>query len=178
MASDRKAVVQHAWDMVRGIVSFNVLGGGKVDLQVANLTDEVARTALFHGLTQKCSDKCAIPRDTKTGRSATAAEKFAALKGMVDHLNAGGTWVMRAAVQPSLDRAALFSAVAHMLLGVRSKAVEGMTQDTAAAHVARQWQDKPDEELRLRLTNKDVAAEYARLTARGGEAAEMFAGLE
>lgn len=76
-----------------------------VTLDVRKLTGEelydllppVARTGLLHGFKQKGGDAAAIERDEKTGKSATAQEKFDAVKRVFTHLAGGGAWSARVA---------------------------------------------------------------------------------
>lgn len=49
----------------------------------------IRRAALMHGLKQKLVDAAAISRNEETGRSATTADKFAAVKEVYDRLLAG-----------------------------------------------------------------------------------------
>jgi hypothetical protein len=52
-------------------------------------TDPTADTALIHGYTQKIGDAAAIPKNEATGKSATDAEKRAAMAEIVDRLLEG-----------------------------------------------------------------------------------------
>jgi hypothetical protein len=54
-------------------------------------TDPTADTALIHGYTQKIGDAAAIPKNETTGKSATDAEKRAAMQEIVDRL-LDGEW--------------------------------------------------------------------------------------
>ena len=72
---------------------------------------------------------------------------------------------MRAAVKAVLDRAALIQAICT---------ARGFEE----AKVILKLAGKLDEELRVYLTARDVAAEYARLTATGAEEEGLFEGLE
>ena len=164
MTTKSNAVVTHE---VRpdGQVVFRVLGAGSFPFDPSGCSDETERTATLHGYVQKISDKAAIPRDAKTGRSATPQAKFTAMKALADHLQGGGSCTTRQPSVSRLDRAALFAAVAT---------VRGLD----AVQVEARWRDKPDEALRAVLTHREVAAEYARLTASGGEDEGLFEGLE
>ena len=63
-------------------------------VNVKKLTDEVRNAALFHGLKQKLVDSAALSRDPKTGKSATPAEKMAAVLETAANL-ASGIWNTR-----------------------------------------------------------------------------------
>lgn len=73
-------------------------GGGVADVKFsvpfivadeATGMDATADQAMIHGYKQKIADAAAISRDTTTGRSATDADKRAAMQEVVDRLNRG-----------------------------------------------------------------------------------------
>lgn len=76
-----------------------VIDGGKLTLDFSNgeviemladqLSPEIQRHAMMHGLKQKLVDAAAIARNTETGRSASVEDKFAAVKEVADRLRAG-----------------------------------------------------------------------------------------
>ena len=165
MSKERKAVLQYVVDQEAGTIGFNVLGAGSITLDLNKTTEDTRQAALYNGFKQAGGDKAAIPRDPKTGASATPGEKFARVKAWVENLNAGGAWELKAAARSALNRDALFEAVA---------AAKGFSLNKVLA----EWGNMPEDFLRIRLTDKDVASEYARITASGTEDEEMFAGLE
>jgi hypothetical protein len=71
------------------VLSFNVLGAGKLDLDLDRLGAAVKMRAVMHGMKQRVSDAAAIPRNTETGLAASPAEKFEAMKALVDHYMSG-----------------------------------------------------------------------------------------
>ena len=152
MSNERKAVVGHEVDAASGVITFSVLGAGQFQFDPNACTEEVREAAMLHGFVQKLSDKAAIQRDAKTGRSATPKEKHDRMWELAEHLMGGGAWVMRVASAARLNRACLFAAIA----GVRNVAPE---------KVAAKFQGYEDKVLQTFLTHKDIAAEYSRLTA-------------
>lgn len=64
-------------------------GGAPVRVEVRQLSTDVLRYAVLHGLKQKLVDAAAISRDPDTGRSATVADKLAAVQEVLDRLLAG-----------------------------------------------------------------------------------------
>ena len=164
MATERKSIIHHEGDS-DGVITFAVLGAGSFKFDPAACNDETERSATIHGYVQKISDKAAIPRDPKTGHSATPREKYERMVALAKHLTNGGGWTMRAAAQAALNRDALFEAVAK---------AKNISLDTVLA----KWGNMDEAFLRVRLTDRDVAAEYARLTASGQEDSTLFAGLE
>ena len=161
---ERKSIISAVWDEATGCITFGVAGVGTMvlDLDKANATATVAK---FHGYEQKVRDAGAIPRDTKTGASASPQEKFDAMQAVVDQLHSG-EWNVKASRVQALNRAALFEAVAE----VRGRKAE---------EVAARFQDRPDEVLWAFLTHGDIAAAYAKRTARdSGQADKLLSELE
>lgn len=158
---DRKRIVQYEV-ISGGILRFNVAGAGSFDFDMTKPTDEAEASATIQGWVKKISDKAAISHDKTTGRAATPQQKFAAMKLLAEHLEGGGAWTMREG-KASLNRAALYVAVAT-------------ARGRPAEVVEARFRDKPDDVLRTLLQHKDIAAEYARLTARDSGAAEELLG--
>ena len=160
-------------DVVNGVLTFNVLGCGQFQVNVAaiagaayhDLTD-TGRAGILHGFKQKVADKAALSRNPDTGRSATPRDKFEAMRELAQHLNDGGAWSMRQPSKDALNRAALFEAVAE---------VSGRD----ASVVEARYRDREDSVLRTLLERADIAAAYAKRTARdSGRAADLLAELE
>ena len=70
-------------------VTYTFGNGKSFTLMASELSDEMRAEALAHGLKQKVGDAAAIPRDTKTGRSATVDEKYAAAWEVYDRVKSG-----------------------------------------------------------------------------------------
>lgn len=67
--------------------------GNTLDLTTAMLSTEVANQALLHGLKQKLVDAAAIGRNPDTGRSATMADKEAAVRDVFERIiGPDGRW--------------------------------------------------------------------------------------
>ena len=164
MSKERKAVLSYVVDTVAKSVTFGVVGAGSTTLHLSKMTEAALQAALYNGVKQAGGDKAAIPHDPKTGLAATPAEKFARVKAWVENLNQGGEWTMRQAALP-FNRDALFEAVAT-------------ARKVGLDAVLAKWGNMDDAFLRLRLADKEVAAEYARLVATGTEDAGLFQGLE
>lgn len=60
--------------------------GEMLRLHPESLTPEIQRVAMLHGLKQKLVDAAAISRDTATGRAATVATKFNAVREIFDRI--------------------------------------------------------------------------------------------
>lgn len=71
----------------------NELEDGELVLDLARLHGDISAKALVHGMVQRVADAAAIPRDTKTGKSASPQEKLEAMAELVNHYNSGsGDW--------------------------------------------------------------------------------------
>lgn len=166
-------------DVERGELTITVLGekGSTVGSLVFNVLaiageayhglSEVGKFGILHGFEQKLRDRAAIERDDKTGKSASPETKFEAIKTLADHLANGGQWAMKGGGPRPLDRAALYQAVA-------------VARKRDARDVESLYRSKEDVVLRTLLSDGAIAAEYARLTARGdqGKANELLSELE
>lgn len=64
--------------------------GETLRLHPETLNPEIQRAAMLHGLKQKLVDAAAISRDTATGRAATIATKFDAVKEIFDRITGAG----------------------------------------------------------------------------------------
>jgi hypothetical protein len=67
--------------------------GKDLSVDVLNLSPEIQRAAMLHGIKQKLVDAAAIARNTETGASATIDDKYSAVKSVFDRVTApNGTW--------------------------------------------------------------------------------------
>ena len=60
--------------------------GERIALRPDDLTPEIQRAAMLHGLKQKLVDAAAITRDTTTGRTATIQTKYDAVREIFDRI--------------------------------------------------------------------------------------------
>lgn len=79
-----------------GRLEFTVLKGSADGLASVTFTFDPAKAseanrqrAMVGGFNQRIVNMAALPRDTKTGRSASPADKAAAMRKMVEHLESG-----------------------------------------------------------------------------------------
>lgn len=63
--------------------------GDSLTVRVDDLAGDIRRMAVLHGLKQKLVDAAAISRNPDTGRSATAQDKYEAVRAVYDRLVAG-----------------------------------------------------------------------------------------
>ena len=90
-ATTRKPVV--STDVFGNTLTLNFLSGQELSIDITQLSEEIRTQAMIHGLKQKLVDAAAIARNTDTGQSATAADKYNAVKTVYDRItSAAGTW--------------------------------------------------------------------------------------
>lgn len=73
------------------LVDVTFADDSRITLQLGDLSDEVLAQAVLHGLKQKLVDAAAIGRNPDTGRSATLADKKAAVMTVYNRL-LEGSW--------------------------------------------------------------------------------------
>ena len=66
--------------------------GKTIELNAGTLSEEIQRTAMMHGLKQKLGDAAAISRNAETGRAASIADKYNAVKEVADRLTTERQW--------------------------------------------------------------------------------------
>lgn len=72
-----------------GALHIVVAGFPALQVQLRDLTDAMVEMAALHGLKQKIVDAAALSRCPETGRSATAADKYNAMKEVLERVRAG-----------------------------------------------------------------------------------------
>lgn len=93
MDPDREKMMKRTYDEKLRQLKWTFDGAAPLAFTVPTITatDPTADTALVHGYTQKIGDAAAIPKNETTGKSATDAEKRAAMAEIVDRL-LDGEW--------------------------------------------------------------------------------------
>lgn len=72
-----------------GSLRIDVVGFTPLMVQIRDLSDAMLEQAVLHGLKQKIVDAAALSRNPDTGRSATAADKYNAMREVLDRVIAG-----------------------------------------------------------------------------------------
>lgn len=88
----RNATIQFQLDPENGTVTVSapeVRDAAPLTLNTHALSPAIRNMALLHGLKQKLGDAAAIARDPETGRSASPAEKWAAVQSVASRLLEG-----------------------------------------------------------------------------------------
>lgn len=78
-------------EVLPGAIRFVVKGAGDMTLELAKVSDACKAHAAVHGFVQRISDAAAISRDKTTGASASPADKFTAMRRLIDHYETGTT---------------------------------------------------------------------------------------
>lgn len=73
-----------------GALTLKFRHGETLTLHPELLNPEIQRAAMMHGLKQKLVDAAAISRDTATGRAATIATKYEAVREVFDRITGAG----------------------------------------------------------------------------------------
>ena len=111
--------------------------GERIHLDANQLTREIFEAATMHGLKQKLVDAAAISRNPDTGRSATTADKMAAIREVYERLLAG-EWNKRREGSGGAAGGLLFSALCRLYAGSKTDAevrafIEAMDDKQQAA---------------------------------------------
>lgn len=87
----RKPVV--STDTFGDTLTLNFITGHELSIDINKLSPEIQKQAMLHGLKQKLVDAAAIARNTETGDSATAEDKYMSVKTVYDRITMpNGTW--------------------------------------------------------------------------------------
>lgn len=70
-------------------LTIKVLGAGEAVCNLSAVSTECKFEGFVRGMSQRLTNMAALPHDKATGKPATPAEKFAAVKRAVDHYNSG-----------------------------------------------------------------------------------------
>jgi hypothetical protein len=106
METKRTTGIKVSYDHSIGQMTWTDIEGKSpaITLHVADLSDEIKRAGLWHGLDQKVTDAGAMGMgnwdgDTKPKRYATTAERMQRMRRVADNL-AAGSWNVRASADP------------------------------------------------------------------------------
>ena len=113
-----------------GMLSFDVLGAGKITFDPAKAHPDMRAYAELHGWEQRLRDRAAIGRDGDTGASATPQDKFDAIKELADHYMSGAAdWSMRG---EGGGQASITLQAIAMVKGITYDQAEALVADFAA----------------------------------------------
>lgn len=99
---------------------FTFADGQDLRIDAGKLTNDIRREAIMHGLKQKIGDAAAIGRNPETGRSATLADKRAAMRTVIERLQAG-SWNAERGEGGAPSGGLLFAALVRMYAGKKSE---------------------------------------------------------
>lgn len=124
--------------------------GKTLTMDAGLLTDSIRAQAMMHGLKQKLCDAAAISRNPETGKPATIADKYAAVRAVYDRL-LSGEWNARR--EGSGGSTLLLRALVALY-------------PARTAEALREWLGKMDDAQKAALKlNPRVAAKIAELQA-------------
>lgn len=144
------------------------IGNQEVTFHPDMVNQDLRARAELHGWKQRISDKAALSRDPKTGKSATPEQKFAAVKAIIDHYESGADkWEMERVGGNGGGRAES----SYILQALAN--VQGVDLKTMAERVAANAEKRDltvDAYLKRVATSEAVATEVARI--KHGDAAD------
>ena len=100
-------------------LKFSFADGQELTITASGLSPEIYYEAVMHGLKQKIGDAAAIGRNPETGRSATLADKRAAMQVVIERLQAG-SWNAERGEGGAPAGGLLFAALVRMYAGKKS----------------------------------------------------------
>ena len=103
----------------RDALNFSFADGSELTIFADGLSPEIRHEAMMHGLKQKIGDAAAIGRNPETGRSATLSDKRAAMRAVVERLQAGA-WNAERGEGGAPAGGLLFAALVRMYAGKKS----------------------------------------------------------
>lgn len=152
-----------------GSVMVTFAGYDPMRVDSTEMPDNVRLLCAAYGLREKITNATAIPRDPKTGRSATVADKREAALRVIEAMRAG-QWEIRAAVGTG-DDVVLIDAVAEVSGAARAEVAE----------LVRGWSA---EEKRAVMADETIAPVFTRIkldamrrAAGGSDSKTLLAGL-
>lgn len=87
--SKRDTAITAEMDTENGELRLAFSNGESITVKVRELSAEMVTHAVLHGLKQKLVDAAALSRNPDTGRSATIADKYNAVREVFDRIMAG-----------------------------------------------------------------------------------------
>ena len=152
----RHAVITAQIHLADDTLMLHFANGKVLKLSANELSPEIRRMALLHGLKQKLVDAAAISRNPETGRPASIEDKYQAVKTVYDRLLAGQWNAIREG--GSGNGGLLFQALCRMYAGRKTPEEIRAFLDT-----------KTDAERAALRKNPRVAAVIAEIRAEQGE---------
>lgn len=140
-----------------GNILVAVAGVGSITMDMTKVHADNKAYAAFHGFKQRLVDAAALSRDTTNGATASPADKFAAIKELVDHYEGGS---------PDWSRQSAGGGASSITLEAIAT-IQGLTYEVAEERVARMADAKFGGDTRKCLaylrTGAKVAEEIERI---------------
>lgn len=142
------------------VMTLTFASGQELVVTPPMFTPEIAAQATMHGLKQKLVDAAALSRNPDTGRSATADDKFNAVKEVFDRL-LSGHWNKPREGAGSVKGGLLFAALCRM-------------QPGKPAEEIKLWLDEKSDEQKAALRkNPKVAAIIAEIQSERAKSGDV-----
>lgn len=131
---------------------FNVADTGEIKIRIDELSDDVTRRAMLHGIVQKISDAAAL------GKDATPSDKFQAMRAVADRLIAGN-WNKPAGESGAPVQGLIWQAYREVMQSLAAKSKKSVSDEKL-----RELYDAKDRAQQLALrTNPDIAKVIERI---------------
>lgn len=154
------------------VIVFKVKDAGETKLPLLLLNEKLKQRAMVHGLVQKVSDAAALSRDSKTGKSASAQDKLAAMVKVVEHLTSGTEeWNLKreGGGGPGAETQLLVKALGELY---PSKGFEALSKWVKARSVQERSALMAQENIKVKVDG------YRSEQAKSVDAEELLAGLD
>ena len=93
VTSGKKSTITADLFVPKMTLTLTFINGKEIVIDANALNDDIRNIALLHGLKQKLVDAAAISRNVETGKSASADDKYEAVKKIADRLTSpDGKW--------------------------------------------------------------------------------------
>src|SRR5687768_14974307 len=102
---------------------------GTIAVHLGELAEAMFYEAAAHGIKQKIGDAAAIERDEKTGKSATAKDKFEAMKAVAESVVVDAVWNRRGGGDGMSDLIAALVEVTGRPMDEVRETVEGWSEE-------------------------------------------------
>lgn len=151
-------------DVERAVLLFEVKGEGRLELYLSDVSDQVRRYATLHGLKQRICDVAALGFNEEESRFATPAEKFAAMRALVEHYASGSPdWSVRG--PPAPRQSLLVRCLIAAFPGKSEASIEAYVKGLSA------------KQKRALLASEALASHRERLAPKPADAEAQAAGL-
>lgn len=156
-----------------GSLRVDVSGFTPLVVQLRDLSDAMLEQAALHGLKQKIVDAAALSRNPDTGRSATAADKYNAMREVLDRIMAGEWNKARGDGSGTGAGGLLFAALCRIYANKAAAEIRTFLDGKTAAEQAALRKNP-----KVAAVIETIKAERAKDAPDGGDTDDMLAELD